>query len=222
MSARVTKLQFRWALGAGLVSAAMSASSADTADLALEVQKVEPGTQVIEVASGDLDGDGAADVAAVVHGPAPDDSFRIVVLRAQRTGFVEWARSANVGPFPKGPPALSIERGSIMFDTSAASCCERSTEHHQFQLRNGRFLLVGATVREASEGAREPRAIGDVFREVDFNLLTGDRVEKLETQGRKTQSQKSREAVPAPRWLENFSGLLSDPGLARVLTVRLR
>jgi hypothetical protein len=197
-------------------------SAAETAGLALEVQKIVPGTQVIEVASGDLDGDGSADVTALVHGPAPDESFRIIVLHAQGTRFVEWARSANVGPFPKGLPALSIERGSIVFDTSAATCCERSTEHHQFQLRDGRFRLVGATVREASEGVREPRAMDDVLSEVDFNLLTGDRMEKLETRGRKTHSQKSRESVPTPRWLENFSGLLEDPDLARVLAVRLR
>ena len=222
MSGRMTKLQFSQALGAIVLGTAMRASAADSAGLALEVQKVDPGTQVIEVASGDLDGDGAADVAALVHRPAPDESFRIVVLRAQRPGFVVWARSANVGPFPKGLPALSIERGSIMFDTSAATCCERSTEHHQFQLRDGRFRLIAATVRETGQGAREPRAIDDVFSEVDFNLLTGDRVEKLEARGRKAQSRKSREAVPAPRWLENFSGLLDDSDLVQVLTARLR
>ena len=218
----MTRLHFRQALGAVLVGAAVSASAADATGLALEVQKIVPGTEVIEVASGELNGDGAADLAALVHGPAPDESFRIVVLRAQGADFVEWARSGNVGPFPKGLPSLSIARGSIMFDTSAATCCESSTEHHQFQLREGRFRLIGATVRESSEGAREPRAMGDVFSEVDFNLLSGDRVEKLEVRGRKAQSRKSREAVPAPRWLENFSGLLDDPDLARVLTVRLR
>lgn len=222
MGGRMTKHQIGRALGAIAVTAVVSASAADTAGLALEVQKVDPGAQVVKVASGDLDGDGAADVAALVHGPAPDESFRIVVLRAQRSGFVGWARSADVGPFPKGLPELSIERGSIMFDTSAATCCERSTEHHQFRLRDGRFRLIGATVRETSQGAREPRAIDGVFNEVDFNLLTGDRVETLRGRGRTAQSRKSREAVPAPRWLENFSGLLDDSELAHVLTARLR
>ena len=82
--------------------------------------------------------------------------------------------------------------------------------------------MIAATVRETGQGAREPRAIDDVFSEVDFNLLTGDRVEKLEARGRKAQSRRSREAVPVPRWLENFSGLLDDPDLAQVFAARLQ
>lgn len=212
----------RQALSAVLLLAALSCRAADGAGLAQEVQKILPGMQVIEIASGDLDGDGAPDVAALVHRPAPDEPYVIVVLRARGNGFVEWTRSADVGPFPKGLPEISIEKGSLVFDTSAATCCEHSKEHHQFQLRDGRFRLVGATVQETSEGAREPRTIGDVFSEVDFNLLNGDRVETLRVRGRKAQLRKTRETPPAPRWLENFRGLLDDAELARVLDARLR
>jgi hypothetical protein len=182
------------------------------------VQLSYPGFAVIRTASGDLDGDGISDIAALVReGSFPDESLRLVVLHGTRGGFSVWERSGNLGTYPKGEPDVEIKRGSLYMYSSAATCCSAGWEHHQFRYRDGHFRLIGVKAGEVREGDSEPRAMDDESTEVDLNLLTGERREKREGKGRKRQTRDTRVRVLAPRLLATFKGLLWDHELSGML-----
>jgi hypothetical protein len=173
---------------------------------------------VVRTASGDLDGDGIPDIAALVReGTYPDDSIRLVVLRATRSGFVAWERSGDLGTYPKGEPDIEVKRGSLYMYSSAATCCAAGWEHLQFKYREGHFRLIGVKAGEVKEGESEPKAMDDESIEVDLNLLTGERHEKREGKGRTPRSRDTRGGVSAPRLLASFKGLIWDDELSRML-----
>jgi len=135
------------------------------------------GAQLSLHARGDLNGDGLADWAGVIHRQQPDSSptNQLYVLLRQRQGGYKVAEKSIEEEIPGmgccWAEDLRIERASIYIQNNAKDASTMEAATHQFKLYKGEWRLVGIRIYLVDHSS-------DVSTETDMNLLTGAVIEK--------------------------------------------
>lgn len=145
-----------------------------------------------EGARGDLNGDGLADWAGVIHRRPTDDSptYQLYVLLRLRGGGFHLAEKSIEEEIPGmgccWVERLEIRRGGLYVQNNAKTASVMEAVTHQFKLHKGEWRLVGIksyyTDHEASR-----------TRDTKMNLLTGLVVEKKQKGDRKPVTKTRRE-----------------------------
>lgn len=135
-------------------------------------------------ASGDLNHDGLADWAGVIHREKPDfgsTSQLYVLLRQRQGGFRLAEKSLEEQIAGMGccwVEDLRISRSSIYIQNNAKTAVTMEAATHQFKLHQGQWRLVGLRIYYIDHGS-------DVTTDTDMNLLTGAVIEKRQKGERK-------------------------------------
>ena len=135
-------------------------------------------------ATGDLNGDGLADWAGVVHRPKPafgSTSQLYVLLRVPQSGYrlAETSREEQIaGMGCCWTEDLRISRSSIYIQNNAKTAVTMEAATHQFKLYQGEWRLVGVRIFYLDNSK-------DVSTDTDMNLLTGAVIEKKQRGSRK-------------------------------------
>lgn len=144
-------------------------------------------------ARGDLNGDGLADWAGVIHRARPDFGSTdqlYVLLRVAPSGYrlAEKSTEAEIpGMGCCWLEDLSIRNGSIYVQNNAKTCCTMEAVTHQFKLYKGKWRLVGVRIYNTDT---DPES--QMTTETDMNLLTGWVIETKTKDGRKPIPQRRR------------------------------
>lgn len=135
---------------------------------------VEPWV-VDSISTGDLNKDGASDVAMILsidaEGGMTAAHRKLVVALKKGKGYekvVESDKSTMLGFGPSGAiPQVEIKKGVLIVNHYGGSR-ERYEYWHKYQIRNGRFILIGFTA--ASNDALDPSS----HQRLDVNTMTGE------------------------------------------------
>jgi hypothetical protein len=186
-------------------------------DLVAKVQAQAKGWTVLESAAGDLNGDGIADIAAILFQgdvaaaaqaenppPAP-----LRVYFADKSGNVTIAVEApkatcvHCGGMKGGPVpfSLQIAKGVLQLTYNGGSRYAYSIAT-KWRYQNGGFYLIGITASDVDTAGTDEGAVVGIER--DANLSTREMVEKVEKivsatpdGERKTRATQTRCKVPA-------------------------
>ena len=190
-------------VGAGLLVALVGAAGAATArpaappPAALEAVRQRFPERFDDPSSwamGDLDGDGIADLAAVLGDPMSNDADRILqiaVFRGRPDGRFAFAGVTQDLPSDGGLfQNVSIKGQALMLDRDGArGCCHRWHETFKFRWRDARLRLAGLEIAEAIND--RPR--DDHGASVD--VLTGEVVAWSVKNSRRTELRRHRRPV---------------------------
>ncbi|MDX6613355.1 MAG: hypothetical protein QOD75_2541 [Blastocatellia bacterium] len=103
-------------------------------------------------AKGDLNGDGLADWAGVIHRRRPDFGSTdqlYVLLRSAQGGYrlaVQSTEAQIPGMGCCWLEDLSVRNGSIYIQNNAKTCCTMEAATHQFKLQKGEWRLIGVRI----------------------------------------------------------------------------
>ena len=135
-------------------------------------------------ATGDLNNDGIADWAGVIHREKPDfgsTSQLYVLLRLRQGGYQLAEKSLEEQIAGMGccwVEDLRISRSSIYIQNNAKTAVTMEAATHQFKLYQGQWRLVGVRIYYLDHSK-------DTSTDTDMNLLTGVVIEKRQKGNRK-------------------------------------
>jgi hypothetical protein len=135
-------------------------------------------------ATGDLNNDGLADWAGVIHREKPtfgSSSQLYVLLRLRQGGFQLAEKSLEEQIAGMGccwVEDLRISRSSIYIQNNAKTAVTMEAATHQFKLYQGQWRLVGVRIYYIDHSK-------DITTDTDMNLLTGVVIEKRQKGNRK-------------------------------------
>lgn len=160
-----------------------------------EAFAVEP-WKVDSLATGDLNRDGKPDAAIIVsvgEGMAAD-ARKLIVALYKKDGYekvIESDKATMLGCGPSGStPTVQIHRGTVIVGHYCGAR-ERYEYLHKYQLRNGRWILIGYTA-----SAYDTLDL-DSKQYVDVNTLTGE-VSSNRSSGKGSVSERLLELWAAP------------------------
>lgn len=158
-------------------------------------------------ARGDLNGDGLADWAGVIHRHVGEEdaapTYQLYVLMRQPRGGFQLAEKSTEAEVPGmgccWVEDLEIARSSIYVQNNAKTVSVMEAVTHQFKLYRGQWRLVGirSYLTEHTPGDE-----GTV--DTDINLLTGEVVEKVQDGDKKPVIKRRREEKSATYLLKDF------------------
>ncbi|HTG91844.1 MAG TPA: hypothetical protein VL866_04620 [Pyrinomonadaceae bacterium] len=153
------------------------------------VKSILAGGDTLSVeAKGDLNGDGLADWAGVIHRQKQSPTYQLYVLLQQPGGGYRIAeRSLEEEIAGMGccwVEDLRIERSSIYIQNNAKTATTMEAATHQFRLYQGQWRLVGVKIYYLDNSK-------DTSTETDMNLLTGLVLEKNQKGSRKPTTKRS-------------------------------
>jgi hypothetical protein len=168
-------------------------------------------------AKGDLNGDGLADWAGVVHREKGDflATSQLYVLLQLHGGGYRVAETSTEAVIPGAGCCwvedLRIGRSSIFIQNNAKTAATIEAATHQFKLHHGQWRLIGVRIYYVDHSA-------DTSTETDVNLLTGQVIEKRQKADRRpTVIRRTRKF--APRLLKDFDFVnffgIDEPGEQR-------
>jgi hypothetical protein len=135
-------------------------------------------------ATGDLNNDGLADWAGVIHREKPGfgSTSQLYVLLRQRQGGYQLAEKSLeeqiAGMGCCWVEDLRISRSSIYIQNNAKTAVTMEAATHQFKLYQGEWRLVGVRIYYIDHAK-------DITTDTDMNLLTGVVIEKRQKDNRK-------------------------------------
>ena len=141
------------------------------------LKSVVKGEDQVTEAKGDLNGDGLADWAAVIHREKSgfgSTSQLYVLLRKREGGFRIAEKSLEEQIAGMGccwTEDLRISRSSIYIQNNAKTAVTMEAATHQFKLYQGEWRLVGLRIYYIDHSK-------NLTTDTDMNLLTGAVVEK--------------------------------------------
>ncbi|HEV3468919.1 MAG TPA: hypothetical protein VG148_06330 [Pyrinomonadaceae bacterium] len=155
-------------------------------------------------ARGDLDGDGLADWAGVIHRRRPDSppTYQLYVLLQARGGGYRVAEKSKEAPVAGAGCCwvedLEIRRSSIYVQNNAKTAGTMEAATHQFKLHRGGWRLVGLRIYHTDLSADPPAST-----DADINLLTGSVIEKRQRGDGRPTTTRRRKRFPAS-FLKDF------------------
>lgn len=168
------------------------------------IEALHPGAQLESYATGDLDGDGVADLAYLVNFSS-DHQYVLGVLRGQAGAPpIPWEQSKRFNPIQRAPE-ISIEKGSLFVSLFRNTLSDACSYQVQLQHRNGQFALIGreehrySPVWDDDPGQR-------IVTTISTNYLTRVRLTTVKQDAKVTTK---REALPKQplKVLAQFEGL---------------
>lgn len=153
---------------------------------------------------GDLNGDGLADWAGVLHRQQADSSptYQLYVLLRLRQGGYRVAEKSIEEEIPGAGCCwvedLRIRRSSIYIQNNAKTASVMEAVTHQFKLYKGEWRLVGVRSYHTDFSPDAPATV-----DTDMNLLTGLVIEKRQ-EGDNKPATKSRRKRFATYLLKDF------------------
>ncbi|MBC8032458.1 MAG: hypothetical protein H7Z16_20410 [Pyrinomonadaceae bacterium] len=142
--------------------------------------------RLTDAATGDLNGDGLADWAGVIHRRPADTSptYQLYVLLRLRQGGFHVAEKSMEEEIPGmgccWMESLEIRRSSIYIQNNAKTASVMEAVTHQFKLHEGEWRLVKIKSYYTDHGPDTPAT-----RDTDMNLRTGLVIEKKQKGDRK-------------------------------------
>ena len=160
--------------------------------------------RLTDAATGDLNGDGLADWAGVIHRRPADASptYQLYVLLRLRQGGFHVAEKSMEEEIPGmgccWMESLEIRRSSIYIQNNAKTASVMEAVTHQFKLHKGEWRLVKIKSYYTDHGPDTPAT-----RDTDMNLLTGLVIEKKQKGDRKPVTRTRRKKF-ATHLLKDF------------------
>jgi hypothetical protein len=153
------------------------------------VKSILAGEDTLSVeAKGDLNGDGLADWAGVIHRQKQSPTYQLYVLLQQPGGGYRIAeRSLEEEIAGMGccwVEDLRIERSSIYIQNNAKTAATMEAATHQFKIHQRQWRLIGVRIYYLDH-------VADTSIETDMNLLTGLVIEKKQKGERNPTTKKS-------------------------------
>ena len=142
-------------------------------------------------AKGDLNNDGLADWAGLIHREKPDQTATYqlyVLLRVPQGGYRLAEKSKEAGIPGMGccwVEDLRIERSSIYVQNNAKTATTMEAATHQFKFQKGEWRLVGIKIFYVDNST-------DASTETDMNALTGAVIEKKQRGNRRPTTTRRR------------------------------
>lgn len=171
-----------------LLLTSIAAAQTNVASIDAFRKTVERGEDRIDLqASGDLNGDGAADWAGVVRRQKPDatQTYQLYVFLRQPQGGYQLAQTSIeeeiAGMGCCWAEDLRIERGSIYIQNNAKTAATMEAATHQFKLYKGEWRLVGVRIYYVEHQY-------DRDTDTDMNVLTGLVIERVTRRNRPAQT----------------------------------
>ena len=175
------KLQFALPIAFFALASTPSRAGAGDAAPPIPIKANRPAAFAVEpwvvesISTGDLNKDGAPDVAMIMsidaEGGMTAAHRKLVVALKKGKGyekFVESDKCTMLGFGPSGGiPQVEIKKGVLIVNHYGGSR-ERYEYWHKYQIRNGRFILIGFTA--ASNDALDPSS----HQRLDVNTMTGE------------------------------------------------
>lgn len=131
---------------------------------------IEPGELETRL-DGDLDGDGETDTVFIGRG---DDKRELIAMLAYR-GEVDFGHQPvgvlQLDTYPLGPASLSIRNGVLVIqDLTGGTSAVSATYRYRYDPKAEKMRLIGLDAKAYS------RTNAHGWREVSWNLLTGDQI----------------------------------------------